>query len=323
MLDTRSLGMGFSLFRFSSGKKNIYFFRFKFLKTYENMLKRISLFLCLFNYIFLGSQMTKTKKCEDFLKDCELQCGHFKDFKCCDFTAYELHPENYKCKEVVFLTCWNNTKCKQTIETICNEANHTAKCDKTFTWVCPKKEQHIIKGLRCQTGIPLHCPDCVTDDIQSYMNGNKRMNLPPLPTELTQFYTDSLVTVKSYEKFHEAQQKILTDLEPWYQKQKGLKRPLFEPKLIHCFRYGTEEGQLKSTDFATYMKANTLNGTLVFEWTTNNLEKLIKECHQNKKKDVCLLLGVLFCCRVIVDPKDMPSNNNKNRKKRGKLALLN
>ena len=47
------------------------------------------------------------------------------------------------------------------------------------------------------------------------------------------------------------------------------------------------------------MKASTLNGMEVYEWTANNIQRLFNES-ESHNKPITLLLGVAFCCNVLV-----------------------
>jgi hypothetical protein len=48
------------------------------------------------------------------------------------------------------------------------------------------------------------------------------------------------------------------------------------------------------------MKASTLNGIEVFEWTSNNIKNLLQESETHGNRPVVALFGVAFCCNVLV-----------------------
>jgi hypothetical protein len=48
------------------------------------------------------------------------------------------------------------------------------------------------------------------------------------------------------------------------------------------------------------MKASTLNGIEVYEWTSLNIQKLLQESETNGNRAVVVLFGVAFCCNVLV-----------------------
>ena len=265
----------------------------------------------------MGTQ-TKTK-CTVKIENAKLNCGHLRKYLCWEYAAYLKHPENTVCNEKVYLTCWNNRSCKSILKSSCNLTGQIMKCEKKTEFICSMN--HTTKELPlCQRGMPLHCPECILTDIRAYgkvleyQKSNKQdIPLPDIPLELSQFNPEKIYNKESIKSFLDSQIAVLSNLEVWSKKQAPLKRPLFAHRTIPCFRYEFENKF--PLDFKDYMKASTLSGIHVFEWTANNIERLINETVSKRKESVCLLFGLVFCCRVLVDPNDYPGKNKKPHQK--------
>ena len=264
------------------------------------------------------STQTKTK-CTVKIENAKLNCGHLRKYLCWEYAAYLKHPENTVCNEKVYLTCWNNRSCKSILKSSCNLTGQIMKCEKKTEFICSMN--HTTKELPlCQRGMPLHCPECILTDIRAYgkvleyQKSNKQdIPLPDVPLELSQFNPEKIYNKESIKSFLDSQIAVLSNLEVWSKKQAPLKRPLFAHRTIPCFRYEFENKF--PLDFKDYMKASTLSGIHVFEWTANNIERLINETVSKRKESVCLLFGLVFCCRVLVDPNDYPGKNKKPHQK--------
>ena len=240
---------------------------------------------------------TKTK-CTVKIENAQLNCGHLRKYLCWEYTAYLKHPENTVCYEKVYLTCWNNQSCKSILKSSCNLTGQIMKCEKKTEFIC--SVNHTTKELSlCQRGMPSYCPECILTDIRGY---GKELELQKSSNP------EKIYDKESIKSFLDSQIAVLSNVEVWSKSQAPLKRPLFTHSIIPCFRYEFENKL--SLDFKVYMKASTLSGIQVFEWTTNNIERLIKET-VSKRKKVCLLFGFVFCCRVLVDPNDYPGKNKK------------
>ena len=262
---------------------------------------------------------TQTKaKCTVKIENAQLNCGHLRKYLCWEYTAYLKHPENTVCNEKVYLTCWNNRSCKSILKSSCNFTGQIMKCEKKTEFIC--SVNHTTRELPlCQRGMPLYCPECILTDIRGYgkileyQKSNKQdSRLPDIPLELSQFNPEKIYNKESVKSFLDSQIVVLSNLEVWSKKQTPLKRPLFAHSIIPCFRCESEDKF--SLDFKDYMKASTLSGIHVFEWTANNIDRLINETISKRKK-VCLLFGFVFCCRVLVDPNDYPGKNKKPHQK--------
>ena len=48
------------------------------------------------------------------------------------------------------------------------------------------------------------------------------------------------------------------------------------------------------------MRAATLNGVEVGEWTTANIQQLLKTSERLNNMPVVILFGIAFCCNVLV-----------------------
>jgi hypothetical protein len=48
------------------------------------------------------------------------------------------------------------------------------------------------------------------------------------------------------------------------------------------------------------MRAATLNGIEVHEWTTANIQQLLKTSERQNNRPVALLFGIAFCINVLV-----------------------
>ena len=264
----------------------------------------------------MGTQ-TKTK-CTVKIENAQLNCGHLRKYLCWEYTAYLKHPENTVCNEKVYLTCWNNRSCKSILKSSCNFTGQIMKCEKKTEFIC--SVNHTTRELPlCQRGMPLYCPECILTDIRGYgkileyQKSNKQdSRLPDIPLELSQFNPEKIYNKESIKSFLDSQIVVLSNLEVWSKKQTPLKRPLFAHSIIPFFRCESEDKF--SLDFKDYMKASTLSGIHVFEWTANNIDRLINETISKRKK-VCLLFGFVFCCRVLVDPNDYPGKNKKPHQK--------
>ena len=261
----------------------------------------------------MGTQ-SKTK-CTEKIENAQLNCGHLRKYLCWEYTEHLKHPEKTVCNEEVFLTCWNYRSCKSILKSRCNFIGQIMKCKEKTEFIC--SVNHITKHLPlCQQGIPSHCPECILAEIRVYgeslehHKSNKQgIPLPDIPLELHRFSPKKICDKESIESFVESQISVLSNLEVWSKKQAPLERPLFCHNIIPCFRY--EFRNKFSVDFKDYVRADTLNGIQVFEWTTNNIEQLIKETFTKQKEHVCLLFGLVFCSRVLVDPDDCPGKKTK------------
>ena len=193
------------------------------------------------------------------------------------------------------------------------------KCTEKTNYICPSG--HITEGIPvCQEGIPSHCPECILGEIRVHGESLKQLKfqikdiqLHGIPLELRKFSPEKIFNNESIKSLLDGQMAVLSNLETWTKKKIPLKRPLFEQKMVPCFRY--EFGDKFSLDFKDYMKAGTLFGVQVCEWTVNNIERVIREIYNRKTSHVCLLFGYVFCCRVLVDPINCPAQKQKTYKK--------
>ena len=265
----------------------------------------------------MGTQ-SKTK-CTEKIENAQLNCGHLRKYLCWEYAEYLKHPEKTVCNEDVYLTCWNYRSCKSILKSKCNLTGQIMKCKEKTEFIC--SVNHVTKHLPlCQQGTPSHCPECILAEIRAYGEGlehrkanNQEIPLPDIPLELRRFSPEKICDKESIETFIETQISVVSNLENWSKKQEPLKRPLFDHNIIPCFRY--EFRNKFPVDFKDYSKANTLYGIQVFEWTANNIERLINETFTKQKKNVCLLFGLVFCSRVLVDPSDYPGKIKKHHQK--------
>ena len=261
----------------------------------------------------MGTQ-SKTK-CTEKIENAQLNCGHLRKYLCWEYTEYLKHPEKTVCNDEVYLTCWNYRSCKSILKSKCNLTGQIIKCKEKTEFIC--SVNHVTKHLPlCQQGIPSHCPECILGEIRAYgeslehAKSNKQdIPLPDIPLELRRFSPEKVCDKESIETFLESQISVASNLEDWSKKQEPLKRPLFGHNIIPCFRY--EFRNEFPVDFKDYLKANTLHGIQVFEWTANNIERLINETFTKRKEYVCLLFGLVFCSRVLIDPSDYPGKIKK------------
>ena len=263
---------------------------------------------------------TKNKtKCTVKIENAELNCGHFRKYLCWEYAEYLAHPEKAVCKEEVHLTCWNYASCNSVLTSGCHLTGQIMKCKEKTKYICPNG--HIAENIPvCQEGIPSHCPECILAEIRAHNESLKKLKfqikdiqLPGVPSELSKFNPEKIFNNESIKSFLDSQMAVLSNLENWTKKQVPLKRPLFERRMVPCFRYEFE-GKF-SLDFKDYMKAGTLLGVQVCEWTVNNIERLIREIYNRRTNHICLLLGFVFCCRVLVDPIDCPGQKKGSYKK--------
>ena len=263
---------------------------------------------------------TKNKtKCTVKIENAELNCGHFRRYLCWEYAEYLNHPEQTVCKEEVHLTCWNYKSCNSVLASACHLIGQIIKCKEKTKYICPNG--HIAQDIPlCQQGIPSHCPECILAEIRAHGERLKQLKLqikdiqlPGIPSELRKFDSQKICNNESIKSFLDSQMAVLSNLENWTKKQVPFERPLFEKKLVPCFRY--EFGGKFSLDFKDYMKVSTLLGVQVCEWTVNNIERLIREVYNRRNNHVCLLFGFVFCSRVLVDPNDCPAQKQKPYKK--------
>ena len=261
------------------------------------------------------------EKCVAKIEKAEMKCGHTKDYKCFEYQEYLKDPSKTNCREEVHLTCWNYKICGSVIKSTCNKTGEQLSCKIKSTWICSNKHSFEKVDL-CQKGFPSQCPACIVKDIGSYAAELHTMNpqdlvqaLPNVPQELVSYELQSVYTSEMLEAFIKSQINSLKGFEKWAKNEPPWKRPLPNCRIAEsffpCFRYGSVDLNI---DFTTYLKVGSLHGVQLCEWTLNNIEKLIRELTP-KKKHVCLLFGVVFCCRVLVDPADYPGGKDKQHKK--------
>ena len=255
-----------------------------------------------------------SRKCEDLLKDAPMICGHYKTLDCSSCTHYKNHPEDFVCNEEIKMSCWNYKNCKNQVTSVCNKRRERVSCGELTNWICSKK--HTISNVPiCEKGFLSDCPKCKFEEAKELILMSEEALLKFFPKDLLSFKSVKLMNSSSLEEFLTNQNELINSLSVWLSKQTPLKCPLIEPKYIPCFILLNEHHLgLEKYPSKVLMKASTLNGIQVCQWTINNINKLISEVDVKKNSCVELLFGVALVCNTLVQIEAI-SKKKKNLKK--------
>lgn len=180
----------------------------------------------------------KKTKCEDYVQDAKLICGHVKTLKCWEYEEYCQNATKFACVQAVEKQCWNYNHCQSFLKTICKDEQTILSCDKLLNWNCDRG--HLFENMPlCKIGIPKMCPKCILDEIDEYSDEIykdmsvqsiiNKCDVHPILQPIISIPAESEVKIS---KFRELQTEVLENYSAWQRKLDPWKRQVFMPHLL-------------------------------------------------------------------------------------------
>ena len=239
-----------------------------------------------------------------------LECGHTMKTEC--WKCQNGLPKQI-CQEVVDKKCWNFQVCGKLLKHKCSSQS-TLGCDSVTEWSCPAgKHKYMLR--QCTEGTPQDCPLCgietlvqTIQDIKEFMDVKEQLR-HPLLIGIEVFDKSQVININisamETERFYEAQEMLLTRFKKRTENQSISDTQLFSPRIITCFIVlNNSTRSASSFSPSRFMRANTLNGVKVHEWSQQNIQLLAQhDLLQSESSSLDLLVGYGYSVNAIVDPR--------------------